>query len=253
MLFLTSKGHLTGREEQKRLRDLFSPSVFTRPRTTLRCARSRISTRLYNFVSSRSFALRGASRMCPSALKILAVQAKNRRPWGAVALKARMLEPCLEPPRTKSSFERETTDRVSSLSRSIERDSRTFTTFAARIVQRNTTEISIIGNETRHPSDKWIFWYRWFRLNRVCNTLMGQKMVTDLLDGYPWIILWMLATYLRDWFLVKGLIRQNVKSSKLDRNFHNSTFLISTTFEVIITLVELVLETLVVIVFYKGS
>lgn len=249
MLFLTSKGHLTGRQEQKRLRDLFSPSVFTRPRTTLRCARSRISTRLYNFVSSRSFALRGASRMCPSALKILAVQAKNRRPWGAVALKARMLEPCLEPPRTKSSFERETTDRVSSLSRSIERDSRTFTTFAARIVRRNTTEISIIGNETRHLSDKWIFWYRWFRLNRLCNTLM----VTDLLDGYPWIILWLLATHLRYWFLGKGFIRQNVKSSKLDCNFYNSTFLISTMFELIITLAELVLETLVVIVFHKGS
>lgn len=71
--------------------------------------RSRISTIQYNFVSSRSFALRGASGMCPSALKILAIRAKNCRPWGYIALKARwMLVSNLETVRSRSSFERET-------------------------------------------------------------------------------------------------------------------------------------------------
>ena len=71
-----------GAFNRRKRRLIFACLRFTKPDSTPRCSRRRISTWPYNFVSSRSFALCGASRICPFALKILAVQAKNCRPRG---------------------------------------------------------------------------------------------------------------------------------------------------------------------------
>lgn len=112
-----------GLVEQKGSRVPFSPAVSTMPRgSTPRCARSGISTRQYNFVSSRSFALRGASRICNSELKIFAAHAKNCRPWRDVALKERMLKLRRRQRDANRLSNVKRRDRVSSLSRCIDGD-----------------------------------------------------------------------------------------------------------------------------------